>query len=85
LIEDFSVAEAAVLNAGADCSNACRALRSMQRATARLCSIAANDEERDRCKAAQERVRNARERVRSSCGQCSGGPSLDPNAPIDEP
>ena len=85
LLEDFAVAEAAMLSAGSDCTAACRALRSMQRAAARLCSIASNDDERDRCRAAQDRVRAARDRVRSSCGQCTGGPSLDPNAPVDEP
>jgi hypothetical protein len=85
LVDDFNTAELAVMGAGNDCTSACRALRSMQRAAARLCSIAANDDERERCKSAQDRVRAARERVRNSCGQCSGGPSLDPNAPIDEP
>jgi hypothetical protein len=85
LIDDFVVAEAAMLNAGSDCAAACRALRSMQRSAARLCSIASSDDERDRCRAAQDRVRAARERIRSACGHCSGGPSLDPSAPVDEP
>jgi len=84
LADDFVVAESAMLTAGHDCTSACRALRSMQRAAARLCSIAASDDEREVCRRAQDRVRGARERVRSSCGQCTGGPSLDPNAPIEE-
>lgn len=84
LADDLVVAESAMLTAGHDCTSACRALRSMQRAAARLCSIAATDDEREVCRRAQERVRGARERVRSSCGQCTGGPSLEPNAPIEE-
>lgn len=84
IADDLLVAESAALTAGHDCTSACRALRSMQRAAARLCSIAATDDEREVCRRAQDRVRGARERVRSSCGQCTGGPSLDPNAPIEE-
>lgn len=83
LQEDFDVAETALLNAGSDCSGACRALRSMQRAAARLCAIASTEEDRNRCREAEARVRSARERVRSACGYCQGGPSLDPNTPID--
>ena len=85
LLDDFNVAETAALSAGPDCAVACRALRSMQRAAARLCSMASNDDEQQRCRSAQDRVRAARERIRLACGQCVGGPSLDPNAPIDEP
>ncbi len=85
LLDDFNVAEAAMLSAGQDCAAACRALRSMQRAASHLCAMASNDEERERCRSAQERVRAARERIRAACTQCVGGPSLDPSAPIDEP
>ena len=81
--DELLVAEAAVLAAGHDCSSACRALRSMQRSAARLCSIASSDEEREVCRRAQDRVRVARERVRTSCSQCTGGPALEPDAPID--
>ncbi len=84
LIDDFLVAEAALLASGASCLDACRALRSMQRAAAGLCEMASSQAEHRRCEAAQDRYRAARERVRGACGQCQGGPSLEPDAPIQD-
>lgn len=83
-LEDFLVAEAALMASGASCVDACRALRSMQRATAGLCSMARTRTERESCDAAGDRYKAARARVRSACGQCTGGPDLEPDAPIDD-
>jgi hypothetical protein len=79
----FEAAEAQTLSAGADCAGACKALKSMQRSASGICSLASTEADKVRCHQAQERVRAARERIRSSCGQCQDGPSLDPAAPIE--
>ena len=79
---DFDRAERELLTAAGDCGTACRALASMERATAHLCQLASSDEDRSRCVEAKTKVLSARERVRSTCGECPGGPSLDRNAPI---
>lgn len=84
VLEDFLVAEAALMASGASCFDACRALRSMQRAAAKLCEMASSGSEHQRCDAAESRYRAARERVRGACGQCAGGPSLEPNAPLED-
>ncbi len=67
---------------GSDCTLACRALASMERATGRLCSM---PDEPARCDDAKSRVRGARGRVRQACGSCPGGPSVDDRAPIPTP
>lgn len=77
-------AEAAALDTGSSCADACRALRSMQRAAAKLCELADNDDAQQRCRVAETRVRAARERVRLACSRCDGGPSLEPSAPVEE-
>jgi MYXO-CTERM domain-containing protein len=51
----------------ADCDTACRALDSMRRAADRLCVL----EPGDRCTRAQQRVKDATERVRSTCPACA--------------
>ncbi|MFO0674208.1 MAG: hypothetical protein U0235_32100 [Polyangiaceae bacterium] len=63
--------------AGADCRSACRALGSMERATARVCVL-----EEASCEDVRGRLVRARQRVRTTCGECPGGPSVDPDAPI---
>lgn len=63
--------------AGSDCAAACRALGSMERATARLCTL-----EEASCEEVRLRLLRSRERVRTSCGGCPGGPSVNPDAPI---
>jgi hypothetical protein len=63
--------------AGSDCVAACRALGSMERATARLCTL-----EEASCEDVRQRLLRSRERVRASCGGCPGGPSVNPDAPI---
>jgi len=68
--------------AAGDCRNACRALGSMDRAAGRLCGLTQGDPETRRCDDAKQRVYSARDRVKATCGQCEGGPSVDRSAPI---
>lgn len=65
-----------------DCTNACRALASLERATGHLCNLATQADDRRRCEDAKTRVFQARDRIRASCGTCQGGPTLDKSAPI---
>lgn len=68
--------------AAGDCRNACRALGSMDRAAGRLCGLTQGDNEMRRCDDAKRRVYSARDRVKATCGQCEGGPSVERSAPI---
>lgn len=68
--------------AGGDCRNACRALGSMDRAAGRLCELSQSADEGRRCSDAKQRVYSARDRVRTTCGTCPNGPSVDRAAPI---
>jgi len=68
--------------AAGDCRSACRALASMDRAAGRLCELAQGPSELQRCDDAKRRVYSARDRVRSTCGECPGGPSVERGAPI---
>ncbi len=65
----------------ANCDLACRALGSLERAARVVCDL---DQEADhpRCEMARTRLRAARTRVRAACGQCSGGTTTDPDAPM---
>jgi predicted ATPase with chaperone activity len=63
------------------CDLACRALGSLERAARVVCDLEQGDE-RPRCEMARSRLRGARARVRAACGQCSGGPTTDPDAPM---
>lgn len=83
MIDDFVVAEAALLATGASCIDACRALRSMQRAAAGICAMTSGTHEQRRCEEVGARYRAARERVRAACKECTQGPSLQPDAPIE--
>jgi hypothetical protein len=65
-----------------DCATACRALGSMERAVAFLCAQAQADGDTYRCSDAKGRLVASRKHVRSSCGSCAGGPSVDPDAPV---
>jgi len=65
-----------------ECTNACRALGSMERATGHLCDLATERDDRRRCEDAKTAVLRARDRIRKSCGSCPGGPSLEKTAPI---
>jgi hypothetical protein len=77
LRRDVEAAQRELETAGSDCTAACRALGSMERATARLCSL-----EESGCEDVRVRLRRARDRVRASCGRCADGTSVDPDAPI---
>jgi hypothetical protein len=68
--------------AGSDCKNACRALGSMDRAAGRLCELSRGDGEPGRCDDAKRRVYSARDRVRTTCGTCADGTTVDRAAPI---
>jgi hypothetical protein len=68
--------------AAGDCRNACRALGSMDRAAGRLCELSQGSDEGRRCDEAKQRVYSARDRVKTTCGVCPGGPSVDRTAPI---
>lgn len=68
--------------AAGDCSNACRALGSMDRAAGRLCSLAQGNDEGRRCEDAKKKVYTARDRVKQTCGTCPGGVSVERSAPI---
>jgi type IV secretory pathway VirB10-like protein len=68
--------------AGSDCRNACRALGSMDRAAGRLCELSHGSGEENRCTDAKQRVYSARDRVRTNCGSCPNGPSVERAAPI---
>jgi hypothetical protein len=57
-----------------DCANACRALDSMERAAGQICELARSPEERRTCRAAEDQVGSARERVKNACGECPKRP-----------
>ena len=68
--------------AAGDCRNACRALGSMDRAAGKMCELAQGEGEGRRCDDAKKRVYSARDRVKTTCGACPGGPSVERTAPI---
>ena len=68
--------------AGSDCRNACRALGSMDRAAGRLCELSQGGGEPQRCDDAKKRVYSARDRVRTTCGTCADGTTVERAAPI---
>jgi hypothetical protein len=65
-----------------DCTSACRALGSMERATGHLCDLASDADDRQRCEDAKSVVLKAREKIRGTCRSCPNGPSLEKTAPI---
>jgi len=75
---DLASALRQLQSSAGDCTTACRALGSMERATAHLCALSSSSD----CQDAKSKVLSGRDRVRASCGECPGGPSLDRNAPI---
>jgi hypothetical protein len=79
---ELSRAEAQLEASQSDCTSACRALASMERATGHLCDMASEHDDRRTCEDAKTKVLRARDRIRSSCGSCPDGPSLDRGAPI---
>ena len=79
---EFDAAQRALEAAAGDCASACRALGSMDRAAGHMCELASDVDDRRRCEAAKTRVQAARDRVRTTCGTCPGGPSVERSAPI---
>ncbi len=79
---DFDRAERELSASNSDCASACRALASLERATVRLCDLAEQPDDVQRCDDAKKKLRTARERVKSTCSSCPGGPSVDRDAPI---
>jgi hypothetical protein len=67
--------------AAGDCRNACRALGSMDRAAGRVCALSQGDEAQ-RCDDAKRRVYSARDRVKSTCGSCPDGVSVERADPV---
>ncbi len=67
---ELARAQADLEAASSDCTAACRALASMERATRHLCELAADPDDQVRCTDARRRLLAARERVRSACGTC---------------
>jgi len=80
VLADLRLAERQV--AAGDCPTACRALASMERAVTFLCLGNQTPEDADRCAEGKRRVAAARRRIRTTCGACAGGPTVDPDAPI---
>lgn len=64
-------------NTTSDCATACRALASLERATNRLCSLAEEEADRQRCEDARAKLKSSRERVKIACSVCPQGPNLD--------
>jgi MYXO-CTERM domain-containing protein len=62
--------------ASQDCRLACRALESLQRATKRLCDIGP-----EHCEEARAKLRDATQRVRTTCPECE----VQTNVPADQP
>ena len=67
---ELAQAQAELQAAASDCTAACRALASMERATQHLCELAEDPDDQGRCNDARQRLLAARERVRSACGTC---------------
>ncbi len=68
---ELEAAEIELGQAGSDCSRACKALASMERATDHLCGVVSTPDEQKQCDDAREKLKSSRDRVRSTCGECS--------------
>ena len=79
---ELDVGERELVVAGGDCRAACRALGSMDRAAGHLCELANDGSERSTCEDAKTTLLGARDRVRTTCGSCPGGASVERTAPI---
>jgi hypothetical protein len=53
-----------------DCTTACRALASLERATGHLCDLATEADDRRRCEDAKTKVLRARDKIKVACGKC---------------
>lgn len=79
---DLERAERELSASNSDCASACRALASLERATVLLCDLAEQPDDVQRCDDAKKKLRTARDRVKSTCSSCPGGPSVERDAPI---
>lgn len=68
---DLKQAEIALGQAGSDCSRACKALASMERATDHLCGVVSTPDEQKQCDEARDKLKSSKDRVRSTCGECT--------------
>lgn len=75
---ELDTAERELSVAAGDCNNACRALGSMDRAAGNICKLSTD---KPRCDDATTKVRTARDKVKSSCGECKET-STDSRAPV---
>jgi hypothetical protein len=64
-------AEIELTQAGNDCTRACKALASMERATAHLCTVVSTPDEQQSCEDARQKLQSSRDRVRTTCGECT--------------
>lgn len=69
--QDFDQA-ASQLSAAGDCASMCKALASMRKAAEHLCALTKDggDDDKKRCDGAQEKLKSAETKVKSSCGGC---------------
>jgi hypothetical protein len=79
---DLEAAQRELDVAAGDCRAACKALASMDSAAGHICRMASSPDERVSCEEAKAKVLRARDKVRSTCGGCPGGPRVDRDAPI---
>ncbi len=63
----LSAAASELASAGDDCTTACKALASMERASDRICELNGPDDPGERCKDARVRLETARKRVQDRC------------------
>ncbi len=77
---EFERAARTIDAAPSDCRQACRALGSMDRACGQLCQLDSDQT----CNDDKARLRSARRRVRTSCGSCADGTSVEPDGPIPQ-
>jgi hypothetical protein len=69
--EEIDRSERSLQASLSDCTLACRALDSMDRAVTRLCALVDAPSDQRRCDDARQRLAVARRRVRDTCGACS--------------
>lgn len=69
--QDFGAAESQ-LSAAGDCASMCKALASMRKAAEHLCALTKDggDDDKKRCDGAQEKLKSAEAKVKTSCGGC---------------
>jgi hypothetical protein len=69
--EEIDRSERSLQASLSDCTVACHALDSMDRAVTHLCALVDAPSDQRRCDDARQRLAVARRRVRETCGACS--------------